>query len=82
MNSFCVIFHMLDSEGSEDTLRYKMGQISYFTFFFLQTVALIGTYTFAWIIYIRLAIFLKPRKRSINEIGEEVSEDELYENFN
>jgi len=30
------------------------------TFFFIQAAMLIGTYIFAWAVYIRLARFLKP----------------------
>ena len=79
MNSFCVIFHMFDTaEDVEDTARFKLGQITYFTFFFLQTFALlIGTYIFAWVIYIRLAVFLKPVSEE-----EATSDDDRYENLN
>lgn len=35
INSFLVIFHYFESEGSEVTLRYQLGNILYFTVFFV-----------------------------------------------
>lgn len=32
-NSFMVLFHSLDVENSEETLRYKLGTVAYFVLF-------------------------------------------------
>ena len=72
MNTFFVIFHMFDSEDSDETLRYKLGYVFYMIFFFLQSAMLIGTYIGAWVIYMRLALFLKPNQEADDS-------DELFE---
>jgi len=43
-----------------------MGWVFYMIFFFTQVAMLIGTYFFAWAVYIRLALFLKPSSDNIN----------------
>ena len=62
-----MLFHTIDEEmiggsHSEDTPRYKIGFFCYFVMFSVQIVMLVGTYIAAWIIYIRLTLFLKPEK--------------------
>jgi hypothetical protein len=73
------MFHKLDSEDSEDTLRYKMGYVLYMMFFFLQSLMLLATYVLAWVLYIRLATFLKPNASSDEEGAEN---DDEFENPN
>ena len=74
MNTFFVIFHMFDTEDSDQTLRYKMGYVLYMVFFFVQVFLLVGTYIGAWFIYIRLALFLKPG--SDTDDSDELFEDQ------
>ena len=62
LQTFFTIFHKYDSEDSESTTRYKVGWVFYMIFFFAQVIMLIGTYIFAWTVYLRLIIFLKPKK--------------------
>lgn len=61
------MFHHLDDEDSEKTLRYKMGSISYMMCFFLQSIMLLATFLFGWILFIRLFIFLKPDQEDTPE---------------
>lgn len=79
MQSFFVIFHKFDSDTSDTTLRYEMGYVLYMTFFFTQAVMLFGSYAFAWFVYIKLAMFLRPERRPVNDLGQEVSDDEGFE---
>ena len=67
--TFFTIFHALDSKDSDETLRYKIGYFLYMAFFFLQSLMLFATFVFAWVIYIRLAMFLKPDSR--RDIGDD-----------
>lgn len=60
LNTFFVVYHAFDTTDSEQTLRYTLGQIGFMTFFFIQTGMLIGTWVYAFIIYYKLATFLKP----------------------
>ena len=63
LQTFFTMFHKYDSEDSEYTTRYKVGWVFYMIFFFAQVIMLIGTYIFAWTVYLRLIIFLKPKKQ-------------------
>ena len=76
LNLFFIIFHTLDTEDSEETRRYELGRIGYMTFFFLLFLIQIGTFIWALILYIRLAIFLKPRSES--ELNDE-SDDAFFQ---
>lgn len=80
VNTFFVVFHRYDTKGSEWTLRYKIGLIFYFINFILSALILIATFIYSFVLYARLAIFLKPRKsrRVLNANGEEVSSDDEY----
>ena len=90
VNTFFVVFHRYDTKGSEWTLRYKLGLIFYFINFMsilvlkinfiLSALILIATFIYSFVLYARLAIFLKPRKsrRVLNANGEEVSSDDEY----
>lgn len=80
MNTFFVVFHMFDTEDSDEKLRYKLGNFAFMTFFFLQTGMLIGTWIYAFVIYYRLAKFLKPPAVQYNENGEEIGDDDVFEN--
>ena len=60
INTFFVIFHKYDEDDSEKTLRYKLGYIFYMVNFYIQCFLLLGTSVYAFIIYYRLAVFLKP----------------------
>ena len=81
MQTFFVFFHMFDTEDSDETLRYKLGWAFYMIFFFTQALLLIGTYVFAWYVYLRLAFFLKPAKSTAgpvyNQDGEYVQDDQF-----
>ena len=59
-NTFFVVFHSLDVEDSEETLRYKMGTVLYMINFFLQSIILVATFGWAWYLYIKLFQFLRP----------------------
>lgn len=81
LNTFFVMFHSFDDQANEDseqTLRYKIGSICYFVFFFVQVVMLFATWLAAIIIYIRLATFLKPEAASSEETDAEKTD--LFEN--
>ena len=60
LQCFFVFFHAFDTEESDETLRYKLGYIFYMIFFFVQASMLVGSYVFAWYVYLRLIMFLKP----------------------
>ena len=61
------MFHRFDVENSEETLRYTLGTIFYMVDFYVQCIILLATFVYAFVIYIRLALFLKPRTRVFNE---------------
>ena len=69
LNTFFVLYHVFDSKGSESTIRYKLGQIFYMIFFFMQSLMLVCTLIWAYYLYVRLTLFLKP----------EESDDDKYE---
>ena len=75
LNLFFIIFHTLDTKDSEETLRFELGTIGYMTFFFMLFLIQIGTFIWALVLYIRLAIFLKPRTES--ELNDE-SDDNYF----
>ena len=60
MNTFMVVFHKYDTEDSKETLRYKLGFILYMLNFLIQTGLLLGTFIYAFVLYTRLALFLRP----------------------
>ena len=72
MNSFFVIYHKLDVVNAEYTLRYKIGAIAYMIFFFSQSLILIVTFVWGWVIYARLAHFLKPSGPRLDTNGDEI----------
>ena len=81
MNTFVVIFDLFNHrKGKEEESYYKLGSATYFIFFFVQSIALFGTYIFAWVVYIKLAIFLKPVSSEKN--GEDAADDDRYEDLN
>ena len=63
VNTFFVVFHRYDSRDSELTLRYKLGYIFYFINFLSSSLILLGTFLYSFVLYARLAIFLKPKRR-------------------
>ena len=67
---FFVNFHAHDTESSETTLRYKLGQIFYMIFFFIEAAMQFGTYIFAWFVYICLLCFLKSSNTTQGEMTE------------
>ena len=80
INTFFVVFHRYDSKESKWSLRYKIGYIFYFLNFALSALILIATFIYSFVLYARLAIFLKPKKsrRVLNSNGEEISSDDEY----
>ena len=69
INTFFVIFHKYDVEDSEKTLRYLLGFIFYMINFYIQSVILLSTFFYAFFLYARLALFLKPKPRSYDADG-------------
>jgi len=55
-----VVYHKFDSEDSHETIRYALGWYLYMIFFFAQSAILIATSIAAWVICIRLILFLRP----------------------
>ena len=51
LNTFSITFHEFDTEDSVTTLRYRLGQIFYMVFFFVQTLVLIGVFMFSIVLY-------------------------------
>lgn len=81
MNTFFVVFHHFDVDGSEKTLRYKLGSIFYMINFFIQTLLLLATFVYAFVLYIKLALFLKPKARQYDANGNAVEsgdDDDTY----
>ena len=76
MNTFFVVFHRYDSEDSEATPRYKLGYFFYMLNFFIQTLLLLSTFVYAFILYFKLAFFLKPKSRRYDENGDEILSDD------
>ena len=53
-----------------------MGLFFNMTFFAIQSVILIGTFIFSFILYTRFVIFLKPKNRKLDINGEEIFSDD------
>lgn len=56
-----------------------MGYVAYMTFFFCQSFVLLATFAFAWVLYIRLALFLKPDS---NANSSDTQDDDEFEDLN
>ena len=65
LNTFFITFHEFDTEDSETTLRYKLGQIFYMIFFIVQTLVLIGVFVFSIVLYCKVFTLLKPSKKPL-----------------
>ena len=63
MNTFFTVFHKFDVSDSEEKLRYKLGFIMYMVNFYVQCFILLATTIYAFVLYIRLYIFLKPKPK-------------------
>ena len=54
-------------DDSDETLRYKLGNIFYMVNFYVQCFLLLATSVCAFVIYYRLAVFLKPPASLAND---------------
>ena len=70
MQIFFVNFPAQDTESSETTLRYKLGQIFYMAFFFIEATVQFCTYIFAWFVYICVICFLRLSNTTQGEMTE------------
>ena len=57
-----MLFNKFDSEDSNETLLHVLGWYGFMIFFLLQSTILIATTIAAWVILIRLLLFLRPLK--------------------
>ena len=64
-------------DNSEEKSLYKLGWVLYMTFWFTQVVILIGTYFFAWFVYVRIALFFKPDEAQTSDDSTSVLEQNL-----
>lgn len=56
-----------------------MGYVAYMAFFFCQSLVLLVTFVFAWVLYIRLALFLKPDSNATTSGSQD---DDEFEDLN
>ena len=65
-------------EETKESVRYELGMFFYLLFFFILVIMLILTTIFAYVLYIRLILFLKPKDET--EDGEDQVQSEAQQN--